>query len=285
LANEFEKRILKGEQSTVSVYCDASYFLLYKQTLSGTLSASQTLGAGVEIKRLMASGLSESAAFERRDPLPITIKALYNPAEAYGSYVMPGIIIIILQQALLVGIGMVGGARREKKSSGHYVRFLDKTKHYIPVTIGRALTYFVIYCFNALFVLVYVHHWFGFPDNSLPLQVITLFIPYIFAISFMGLTIAQIFREREHSVMFLVFLSPIVLFISGISWPADAMPKQLHALAHIFPSTSMAPAYLRIRTMGASLQDVQVEFMFLWGLCLFFFTTATWSLKRSYRNV
>jgi len=63
--------------------------------------------------------------------------------------------------------------------------------------------------------------------------------------------------------MMLVFLSPVVLFLSGMSWPANSLPPLLYQLAHVFPSTSMIPAFLRIRTMGGTLSDVRPEFIFL----------------------
>jgi ABC-2 type transport system permease protein len=65
--------------------------------------------------------------------------------------------------------------------------------------------------------------------------------------------------------MMLVFLSPVVLFVSGMSWPATSLPPLLYKLAHIFPSTSVIPAYLRIRTMGGTLADVRPELLFLTG--------------------
>ena len=110
IPNGFEKELLRGSQTSVSVYCDASYFLIYKETLSGTIQATGTLSAGVEIKHLMAMGVGEELAIQQRDPMSSRFYNLYNPAGSYGSYVMPGIILIILQQTLLIGIGMIGGA-------------------------------------------------------------------------------------------------------------------------------------------------------------------------------
>jgi len=92
-----------------------------------------------------------------------------------------------------------------------------------------------------------------------------LTIPFLFSVIFMGLTVSLLLTRREHSIMMLVFLSPVVLFLSGMSWPATSLPPLLYQLAHIFPTTSMIPAYLRIRTMGGTLQDVIPEFMFLTG--------------------
>ena len=94
-------------------------------------------------------------------------------------------------------------------------------------------------------------------------DVLLLMVPYLFSVIFLGLFISTLLRRREHSIMLLVFLSPIVLFLSGLSWPFTSLPPLLFKLAHIFPSTSMVPAFLRIRTMGVPFGDVIPEFRFL----------------------
>ncbi len=38
---------------------------------------------------------------------------LFNPYLGYGTFVMPAIIMVIIQQTMLIGIGMIGGTWRE----------------------------------------------------------------------------------------------------------------------------------------------------------------------------
>ena len=84
---DFEKNVLKGQQTHIGLYCDAGYFLVYKETLRGTLRATGTLSAGIEIKRMMAAGVSQETAMKQRDPITLKTYSLYNPAGSYGSYV------------------------------------------------------------------------------------------------------------------------------------------------------------------------------------------------------
>jgi ABC-2 type transport system permease protein len=257
----FEKNIVKGTSATISVYCDASHFLMYKETLASTLAVSSTYAAGVEIVKMMSSGYSQKQAMLQRDPLQTEFKMLYNPAGSYGGYVMPGILLIILQQALLVGIGMISGASREKKD--HSIRGLRFGHTAFPIIIGRSLAYFGVALITSTFMLLWVYDWFGFPSKSGYFSVFVLLVPYIFATIFMGFTISFLFRKREQSIMFLVFLSPIVLFMSGISWPKNSMPAIINIISSILPSSYMVPAYLRVRTMGVGLTDVRHELMII----------------------
>lgn len=277
----FERELLKGFQTSVSVYCDASYFLIYKETLTGSIQAIGTLSAGVEIKRLMASGNGEEQALKRRDPVPAVFYNLYNPAGSYGSYVMPGLILIILQQTLLIGIGMIGGAGKERRNNRAIQNKTNHKQGIFSIVIGKASAYFVVYLANLAFTLVYLVKLFGFPEKGNFTDICILLIPYLFSVIFLGLTISMIFRRREHSIMTMVFISPIVLFLSGLSWPASSIPPLLYKLAHVFPSTSMIPAFLRIRTMGVSIDAVRPELLFLTGQMIVYFIAAAISYKKA----
>lgn len=260
----FEKKILRNEQAHVGIYCDAGYFLIYKESLSGALRATGTLSAGIEVKRLMATGSTFEMAKMQRDPLNLKTYTLYNPSGAYGAYVMPGLILVILQQTLLVGIGMLGSGRRDRQKMLATSKNHEFSAIFYMLT-GRSLAYFVLYSFNLIFTQIVLAHWFGFPDNGSMIDLALLMVPFLFSVIFMGLTVSLLLSRREHSIMMLVFLSPVVLFLSGMSWPASSLPPLLYKLAHIFPSTSLIPAYLRIRTMGGTIQNVLPEFMFLTG--------------------
>ena len=260
---DFEKKLLKGEQANIDVYCDASYFLIYKETLNASLKASGTFSAGVEIQRNMASGNSLNQSIEQQHPLDIKMYNLYNPSGAYGSYVMPGMILIILQQTLLVGIGMVGGAGREKNNNQLILPGVMLRKGVFSVIFGKGLAYFTVYIVNTIVTLIWLFDWFDFPSKANLVHIMMLVIPYLFSTIFLGLTISLLFTKREYSIIFLVFLSPIVLFLTGLSWPTSALPDILYKAAHIFPSTTMVPAFLRIQTMGVDIQNVRFELVFL----------------------
>jgi len=281
IAEGFEKELLNGHQASVSVYCDASYFLIYKETLTGTMQAAGTFSAGVEIKQLMAAGSSEAQAMQQRDPMPARFYNLYNPSGSYGSYVMPGIILIILQQTLLIGIGMIGGAGKERRNNREIKPGVKVREGMFSVVFGKGLAYFILYLANIAFTLVYLSKWFDFPDKGSFADVCILLVPYMFSVIFLGLMISMLFQRREHSIMTLVFVSPIVLFVSGLSWPESSIPPLLNQLGHIFPSTTMIPAFLRIRSMGVSISDVRPELLFLLVQMVVYFVLAALSYKLS----
>ncbi len=284
IPENFEKDILNGKQSNVSVFADGSYFLIYRQLIGGSVKTVGTFSAGVEIKKLMMQGKNYNQAVEMRDPLSADIHLWFNPSSGYGSFVMPGIIIIILQQTLLIGIGMLGGTAKEKKQDSFLVPVELKKGGVFPILFGKSLSYLTIYAVNCIFTMVWIHSWFNYPNLGSYLAVMMLTLPFLLSVIFMGITFSVLFKRRESSIMFMVFLSPVVVFLSGISWPASSIPPILYNLAHIFPSTIMIPAYLRIRTMGVGMHEISHEYFQLLFQMVFYFCTAAVALYFSARH-
>ena len=284
IPQNFEKDILNGKQSNVSVFADGSYFLIYRQLLSGSVKTVGTFSAGIEIKKLMMEGKTYIQAAQLRDPLVADIHFWFNPSSGYGSSMMPGIIIIILQQTLLIGIGMLGGTAKEKKQDSFLVPVALKKGGVLPILFGKSLSYLTIYAVNCVLTMIWVHSWFSYPNQGSYLTVLMLTLPFLLSVIFMGITCSVLFKRRESSIMFMVFLSPIVIFLSGVSWPASSIPPFLYNLAHLFPSTIMIPAYLRVRSMGVGMYEIRHEYWQMLILMGFYFCSAAVALYVSARH-
>ncbi len=259
IPKKFERNIYKGEQSHIGIYGDANNFLMYKQNLSGVVSATSTYSTQIEIKRFMAEGSSFEQAKSKAQAFNFTFSDLYNPSTGYGSFVMPPFMLVLIQQTLLIGIGLIGGFQRERNQRVYKI----KGKTLIPsaLLLGKAFAYFLITVFNVIVVLIWIHNWFAFPDKSSFINLLFLLIPFTFSVIFLGLLISIAIKKAENSIMFIVFLSPVVLFLAGFSWPVDIFPDLLKILRLIVPTDIVIPAYLRLRTMGASIFDIKKEIL------------------------
>ncbi|MNT02255.1 ABC-2 family transporter protein [compost metagenome] len=72
----------------------------------------------------------------------------------------------------------------------------------------------------------------------------------------LGLLLGCWFRDRERALQVLLFTALPMAFLSGFSWPVEALPAPLQALRWLFPSTAGIQASLRLNQMGAPLHDV-----------------------------
>ncbi len=267
----FEKDVLSGQQANVAVYADASYFLKYKNIISATTYSNAYFSGGVSVMRYMAEGQSMKQAKISNDPLPVYTHILYNPSSGYASFIMPGIILVIFQQTLLIGIGILGGSFSESKASPFILPAQKRKREMLPFLTGKTGAYLFISLFNIAFAAILVHHWFHYPDKANMLDVFMLLFPYLLSVISLGIGISTLFKHRESAIVFMVFLSPIVLFLSGLSWPTSSMPDWLVFISKIVPSTTAIPAYLRLRTMGVSITEIKSEMLFLYGQAAVYF--------------
>ena len=260
----FQKNIISGKQTNVAVYADGSYLLKYKSFYSAATMVNSSFGKNIAINAYMAEGKSLQQAQIASSPLDVQTHILYNPTGAYGSFVMPAIVIIIIQQTLLIGIGIMGGTFSESKASPFILPFQNRSREIIPLLLGRVGAYLFISFFNICVALVLVHHWFNYPNKGNMLEIIMLLFPFLLAVIFFGIALSTIFKHRESAIIFMMFLSPIALFLTGISWPVSAMPEWLVGISKILPGTTVAPAYLRLRTMGVGISNVRSEIIWLY---------------------
>ena len=274
IPSNFEKSIYSGKQAGISVYSDAGHFLLYKQVLAGSLYASQTMGAGIEIKNLLQKGKTVKQANDAREPLNVNVYSLYNPSGGYASFVVPGILIIVIQQTLLIGIGILWAKHTERKKYHYLKTAVNQRWASFKMLLGQSAAYVALYVFTSFLIIGLFYKIMDFPDKSGLLPVFFLLIPYLFSITFLGMALGVMFRKRVHALLFIVFISPSVFFISGASWPAQALPTTLKILSYIFPSTPMINAFIRVRIMGSGLQLVNHEYHIILLQMLIFFLIA-----------
>ncbi len=145
IPQDYEKQLLGGSSAAVSLYVDASYFLMYRQVFQELVTGIGQTGAMVQFQRLIAKGADIPQATAATQPVIYQSHNLFIPYLGYGSFIMPAIIIVIIQQTLLIGIGMIGGTWRE---FGLYRKLIPancKRMYTLPIVLGKALVYISIY--------------------------------------------------------------------------------------------------------------------------------------------
>ncbi len=282
---DFEKTVLQARRATVAAYVDATYFLVYRQAMTGLVKAVRTLSAGIQVRRFQAQGWPEEKARVDRSPLNFIDRPLFNPSLGYATYIVPGVLILILQQTMLIGIGMISGTRAERSAAASATTVL----HGGPgmQILSRAVACLALYLIHVLFIYGVAYRVWGFPMHAGLATVFCFLLPFLLAVILLGQTLAAFFKTRETAMVMIVWSSMLAVLISGFSWPVETMPHWIRALAMLIPSTWGISGVLRLTQMGASFQQVQVEWIWLWGLS-FLYLVLAWlcaSFRRKGKNI
>lgn len=270
--SEFSKNIHKGKQATVSLYCDMSALLFYKAFLLATTEVSLEIG-----KELRAQNNPSSTIEQEKitiNPIPYESVALFNSQNGFASFLVPAILILVIQQTLILGIGMLGGTAREKNRFHSLVPISRHFNGTLRIVFGKSLTYILLYVVVCIWALAVVPKLFSLPQVGEPWTVILFVLPYLFASIFLSMTLSGFMTSRESPMLVFVFTSVILLFISGVSWPKEAIPPFWKAIGYLFPSTPGIQGFIRINTAGATLNEVAHEYRTLWVQAGVYFITS-----------
>lgn len=287
LPETFSDDIAAGRQTQVSLFCDMSGLMYYKALLSANTEVSLEMNA--EIKTARAGNTTERQDQITVYPIEYTDIALYNPTNGFAAFLLPAVLMLVIQQTLLLGIGLSAGTAREKNQFRDLVPI---NRHYngtLRIVLGKGLSYFMIYTLVATYVLCVVPWIFRLNRIALPGELALFILPYLSACIFFAMTASIAIHNRETCMLIFVFTSVPLLFLSGISWPAAAIPPFWRYFSYLFPSTFGINGYVQINSMGATLDEVSFEYQALWiqtGIyCLTTCIVYRWQILQSRRHV
>ena len=263
ISSDFATRVSRGEQGTISVYCDMSLMLAYKAVYQTAMVEAGRLGAGLNIKKSGNYTKREDAITAQ--PLAVDDVTMFNPSGGYGSCVLPAVLMLILQQAIALGIGMAAGTARERNRNGQLIPTDDP--HYrgaYRIVWGKALCYGMIGAVAAAYLSMAVPCMFSFPQLANGWTLLAMLLPYTMASVFFGMTVSCLVRYRENVMLLMVFVSVPLLFLTGVSWPQSSIPGAWQGVSWLFPSTFGVRAFIRINSMGATVSQILPEIRILW---------------------
>ena len=336
LPSQMNRDLQRGTPVRVQVYCDMSGMLYYKAVLATTTDVALQTNARIKVSRI--PGATQRQEQITTAPLTYEHVALYNPQSGFASFLLPAVLVLILQQTLILGVGMEAGTRRERMERTHgfpatddlsldaaallkasdeahqeevkrqreaaesavargevsevkirwfhpnHPRRRDAPWRALSSLLGRSTAYLAIYIPVAAFVLGVVPRLFHFPQ-LVELSGLALFIlPYLLAAVMFAITLSALAHQRESIILIIVFTSVPMLFLSGVSWPASAIPWYWKTLGALIPSTPAINGFVRLSSMGASLPEVVREWHHLWWLAGGYTLTAWWVTWRNERR-
>lgn len=263
---DFATRVNRMEQAHVGLYCDMSLMLAYKNIYQTTMMVNFKLGDKIKVQRL--GNMTHREDVVATAPLAYEEVPIFNTTGGYGNFVLPAVLILILQQTLLLGIGMTSGTLREKTG-----RIILEHPHYTrigPIILGRYLAYMLQYMFLSAYILLLVPKIFDFVSIIYWRDFLLFVFPYLSACFFFAMTTMSVIRQREDVLLVVVFTSIIFLFMSGLSWPASSVPDFWKYCSYLLPSTFGIKGFIAMNSMGARIEDIKPEILALYAQAIIY---------------
>ncbi len=246
IPKNFSADLKKGQSTTVFNAANSSSFLISSSALKKFTAISSSFPKKQFTKLLVDKGYSYKAAESAFTPLSVDARYLFNTEMNYSDFLLPCLLLAVLQQIILVAVCTTMSMEKSKKTEeelyktaggNFYAMFFGKTIPYIILgIILNAFNTFVLLATNS----IYVHSLAG---------VLLLTTAFVIAITFFAMLISALFRSPEIAMAVLMFYALPTVMLSGFAWPHHALPWILKFFSFFFPST-YALTHIRLSILG-----------------------------------
>ena len=273
IPQHFYRDLMLGKSPTLSFAGDASYFLVYGTVIEGLANVSGTVAAKAKVSKLILEGAPKALAEKQYQQVGLNMKPTFNPTNGYINYVLPAVFVLILQQTLIMGVGLLGGS--QKNETGYWEGI-----PIIKLLSARTLVFVAIYYLLSLYYFGFNFDVYSVNALASMNHILLLLAPFLLVSVFIGIVLGA-FLPRRELVTFVVLVSSMpLLFSTGFIWPLESIPSLIIFLSHLFPSTPAIQGFLAINQMGADYSMIIDLRLLLWGQALLWGVLAYFSYKR-----
>jgi ABC-2 type transport system permease protein len=262
-----ERDVFKGTTVHVPIYADATYLFIFRTMSNGIAVAINTVSSELAAGGARTDGSLVKAALASSSPADVLLQPIFNPVGGYASYVVPAAFVLILQQMLLIAASMLTGVALAQPVGGAFA-----------TVFGRGVAHLTIYLPALALFFIVLPRFYGFSTLGQPLQLFALASLFTLATSFMGQAAGAWFKNPETPTLIFVGTSLPQFFLTGFSWPREAIPTPVLRAGYVFPSDFAIDGLVRIDQLGASLPEVVRDWRGLWLLAIVYFLLAIMSV-------
>ncbi|GAD07938.1 hypothetical protein HQ45_06680 [Porphyromonas crevioricanis] len=260
----FRKDIYQGKQTRVTFFSDLSSVLYYKNFMLTLNQAALDLGRAYRLNHDIDK--TGQPALIQVQPVVNEDVSFFNPAGGYASFLLPVILILIIQQTMVMGVSMLAATKRERSLHRELIPLISD-RHYrgpMRIVFGKSVAYIMVYAVVCVWVLLAVPAIFDLPRMAHLGELALFILPFLLACVFFSLFVSCFIFNREDSMLLIAFTSVIFVFLSGVTWPETAMPEIWRWVSFLIPSTPGARGMVALNTMGGGLEVVSNYHTILW---------------------
>lgn len=237
----FSADVQQSRLPEITMFVDGANTLTSNTAMMAVNVVAMTMKAGVQIQSQMKKGVPEYIASQQYEPFKTTIVKQNIRSGNYLYFMLPGVLITVLQQVLLLGLALSFASEFENNTFAELVGRMSNPFGLIAV---KVLPYIL------MSVGIVVLYW-GFGKYyQMPLQ--TEFwwfalctLVFVLAAAFIGILVSIAIPSQLKATEILMVIATPAFILSGFTWPSSLMPTWVQWIADLIPSTH----YLRIFRM------------------------------------
>lgn len=270
IPKDFQKKIKGGTGSQVNVQFNGANLMYAKIGYKAFAQTLSTISSGITIKRLQGKGLAPKDALAKTVPITTELHIIGNPYLNYAVYLLPGMLLSLLQMSASFSTLWVFRSHRES----HAGRLVPRFGNLLPFMIGRMLPLVLATIAATAFVFLVIFPMSGIPITGTYFNMFLLTLLYAFVSMGMGTLVSIALPNLVTASQVLLMINAPSFVFSGYTYPGWAMPSALESLSNIIPVKhyldGFFPMYLFDKTTELGIVPMLIIGSVLWGLTLVF---------------
>lgn len=273
------QHILSLHQGNVVLAVNAARFLPSSDLLASLTQVCLTVGAGVRLQYLQQSqGLNTEASLQEVMPVNVDYRPLFNERVSYGAFLLPGLLALILQQTLLIGLSSSVAAERKKDGLAGWMQASQQSPSL--ALWGKGSFYLLLFCIYAFFFLNVNFTLLHLPMRGSGWALSLVILLFLLTLIPMAQWVGSLFRYPLMNVQIMAFSTYPIFLITGYTWPLASLPVPLQFVSFLLPTTPFLQVFQSIVQSGASLTENANPIAHLAFLFFFYSLLCLWRLKR-----
>lgn len=211
-------------------------------------------------------------------PLEVVVRPLYNPTLRSATYIVPGIIGVLLSMTLVIIMGMSVVRERER---GTLEQLVVTPISRTGLMLGKVLPFVLVGYVQMSIILTLGRVVFNVPiRGSLPLLYLAA-AGFIGANLAIGLWLSTMVRTQAQAMQAgFLFILPNLL-LSGFMFPREAMPELAQWIGAALPLTYFLQVLRGILLKGVGIEALWPQMTILMCFAVLFVTLSVWRFHKT----
>lgn len=270
IPSNFERDLQKQDKAKVQVITDA---------INGSAAALTSAYAVSIIRDFNVKLLVETfPSANLKDPIDVSYSFWYNPKLDYSTFMVPGILVLLVT---IIGLFLSGMNVVREKEIGTIEQINVTPIHKYEFIAGKLIPFWIIALFELAFGLILAKMVFNIPIIGSLGLIFGVASVYLIAIMGLGLFISTLADTQQQSMFLSWFLMVIFILMSGLFTPIDSMPVWAKTINIINPIHYFIPVMRNVMLKGSDFADISKQFWSLVCYSTVSISLAVWRYRKT----
>lgn len=257
IPRNFAAEVNYNRPTEITLFVNASNTLTSNYAMMAVNVSASTLKAGIQIKSQEKKGVPTYVAAQQYEPFKMTIIKQNIRSGNYLYFMLPGVLLTVLQQVMMLGLALSFASEFERgtfgelvsRSSNVFVLILAKIAPYLIMSF---FIYALYYGFSIFYKMPIEIYGTGFFSAS---------VLFLLAVCFIGILVSVLVPSQLKATEILMVIATPSFILSGFTWPLSQMPDWVVSIANLIPLTHYLQVFRVLVIEGGTVDLVRSQIL------------------------